>query len=153
VTAFPKPAPRCKHRWSLVRVGRVTKEKVCVNCSRRRSVKQPKVKVNAPRSRIRPVSKKQRARLQLYAVARLRVIVKDGGCVACQHAALEIPCDGRGRIEVDHVDGRIGPLLLDESNMVSLHPEAHRHKTDHARACRPGLRAYAQEREAKCAAR
>ena len=117
---------------------------------RRKSIKRTALKRS--QTRIRPVSTKQRARLVLYGFARVRVILKDGGCVACLNSNLAIPCDGQGKIEVDHVDGRIGALLLDESNMVSFHRAAHQYKTDHARACRPGLREYARQREATWAA-
>jgi hypothetical protein len=143
----------------------------CPNCGWRPPSKPRKPIVR--KTRPKPISDKRRAALTLYAAARVRVLAKDGGCVACkmhedfdrsvEQAAIQggntsrehpvIPCDGIGQLEIDHIDGRVGALFLDDRNMVSLHPYAHHWKTGHARAARPVLREYARKREDRWAAR
>lgn len=143
--AFPKPAPRCKHRWGPKQlmppaVGEGQWWKRCQKCSRTRPAKPPKpVRRGARPKATKPpkrVSSKRRKQLGQYARQRVAFLATHTTCFLGEQDA-EL-CERLNRdetprpLEVDHTAGRRGERLLDEKWWAALHPACHRYVTDHA---------------------
>lgn len=126
--AFPKPTPRCKHRWDRPRPNPERNWiKECRKCGQPRKVKAPK--------RPNPISTKRRKELSKYAETRQKVLRRYPGCglgildpQLCKRLT-----EGRGEpMEIDHVNGRRGKRLNDDQWCVPLHRSCHQHVTNHS---------------------
>lgn len=75
-----------------------------------------------PRTRIKPVSDKQKARNAEYSKLRKAFLEENPRCAIFHH----LPSD-----QVHHVSGRIGDLFLDTSRWLAVSAEGHRQIHDH----------------------
>lgn len=80
-----------------------------------------------PRKRIRPVSKRKAAERKLYVANRDAYLSTHKVCWGCFKPS---------RLELHHVRGRLGPLLLDERYWMALCPECHRWVHENIEAAR-----------------
>lgn len=79
------------------------------------------------RKRIRPVSKRKAAERKLYVANRDAYLATHKVCWGCFKPS---------RLELHHVRGRLGPLLLDERHWMALCPACHRWVHENIEAAR-----------------